>query len=231
MLEKRGRGRPTQDKEEVRRKVLEAAGRVLLEAGFSKFSIDAVSQAAGVAKKTIYSFADSREELVGLIVASWTEQLDASSYGSAGAAGGGDAVGALKALLFRIYRIALSRDAVLLFRLISGEEKARALLAETYNRNGIEKGVKALSSWLQHRQASGEVKRDDPDRQARTILAVLVAEPLRQASIGVAIPFDDADEVVAEHVGNCVNYLAPLIFERTLPDMMGAARAEPLSPG
>ena len=79
-MEKRGRGRPAQDRQELKANVIAVATEVLLAGGFVRFNIDAVSKAGGIAKKTIYGLVGNREELVGEIVASWTSSLADYDY-------------------------------------------------------------------------------------------------------------------------------------------------------
>ncbi|MCC2609413.1 TetR/AcrR family transcriptional regulator [Neorhizobium sp. Rsf11] len=208
-MEKRARGRPARNRLEVERKILQASTQLLFDQGFAKFSIDAVSRSAGVAKKTVYAMAANREELVGKIVASWTEQLQTSGDHRPGEARPDP--GSLRALLSRIYRIALSKEAVALFRLICADKEGRERLAEIYNRNGVERGVLAVATWLREYQA--DVPSFDVNRSARMILAALVAEPLRRAAIGLETPWNDSDEEVTARVGECVDFYARVLFK------------------
>ncbi|TGS40879.1 TetR/AcrR family transcriptional regulator [Mesorhizobium sp. M00.F.Ca.ET.151.01.1.1] len=208
-LEKRARGRPARNRLEVERKILQASTQLLFDQGFAKFSIDAVSRSAGVAKKTVYAMAANREELVGKIVASWTEQLQTSGDHRPGEPRPDP--GSLRELLSRIFRIALSKEAVALFRLICADTEGRERLAEIYNRNGVERGVLAVANWLREYQA--DVQSFDGIRSARMILAALVAEPLRRAAIGLETPWNDSDEEVTARVGECVEFYARILFK------------------
>ncbi|KQW34828.1 MULTISPECIES: TetR/AcrR family transcriptional regulator [Ensifer] len=208
-MAKRARGRPARNRLEVERSILQASTQLLFDQGFAKFSIDAVSRSAGVAKKTVYAMATNREELVGKIVASWTEQLQTSGDPRPGEARPDP--GSLRALLSRIYRIALSKEAVALFRLICADKEGRERLAEIYNRNGVERGVQAVANWLREYQA--DVPSFDVNRSARMILAALVAEPLRRAAIGLETPWNDTDEEVTARVGEYVDFYAPILFK------------------
>ncbi|CAN7764528.1 TetR/AcrR family transcriptional regulator [Ensifer sp. NM-2] len=208
-MEKRARGRPARNRLEVERNILQASTQLLFDQGFAKFSIDAVSRSAGVAKKTVYAMATNREELVGKIVASWTEQLQTGGDPRPGEARPDP--GSLRALLSRIYRIALSKEAVALFRLICADKEGRERLAEIYNRNGVERGVQAVANWL--REYEADVPPCDVNRSARMILAALVAEPLRRAAIGLETPWNDTDEEVAAWVGECMDFYAPIMFK------------------
>ncbi|WP_376743706.1 TetR/AcrR family transcriptional regulator C-terminal domain-containing protein [Ensifer canadensis] len=117
----------------------------------------------------------------------------------------------MRALLSRIYRIALSKEAVALFRLICADKEGRERLAEIYNRNGVERGVQAVANWLREYQA--DVPSFDVNRSARMILAALVAEPLRRAAIGLETPWNDTDEEVTARVGEYVDFYAPILFK------------------
>ena len=55
-------------RDEVRRRLLEAAARDFAERGFEATNIDQVAVAAGVAKGTIYNYFRSKEELFGEVL-------------------------------------------------------------------------------------------------------------------------------------------------------------------
>ena len=56
------------DSEETRRRILTAAYERLYKEGFARVSVDAIAEAAGVTKKTLYYHFDSKDTLVGAVL-------------------------------------------------------------------------------------------------------------------------------------------------------------------
>ncbi|MBB4065414.1 TetR/AcrR family transcriptional regulator [Gellertiella hungarica] len=201
-MEERKRGRPAQDRVAQKKHLIAAATDVLLKGGYARFSIDAVAKAGAMAKKTVYSFVSNRDELVGLIVSSWTDSFAPQPLES------GPDGQALPVLLARIHRVALSGDAVSLFRIIVEDPVARAELALPYNENGIERGVRSLIDCLRAKRGT------DPARLepvARAMLAWLIGEPLRRAALGLEAPQDLSDEEVRHRVDRCIDLFRPML--------------------
>lgn len=205
-MEKKARGRPPQDRAVLRAHLIEVASEVLLEGGFARFSIDAVAKAGGLAKKTIYSMVANREELVGEIVASWTECYFAKPWKDEPSGT------ALPNLLVQIHRIALSHKAVSLFRMIASDPEARVKLAPVYMGNGVERGVSSLVKCLRL-----ELKREPANLEtiARAMLAWLIAEPLRRAALGLEAPHELSDVEVQRRVDDCIRLFAPILSDAT----------------
>ena len=211
-MEKRRKGRPPQDPSAAREKILDAATALLLQSGFDRFSIDAVARQGGVAKKTVYALIGSREDLVGQIVAHWTDTLDASDYPLPEVAHDGARSSALHALLRDISYIALSPQAIALFRLIASDKEARQRLAKVYNTNGIEKACRSLKSLLLRYQDAGLMKAFERDVIARAMLSVLIAEPLRRAAIGIDDPLVQSKKQRDHDIARCISVFEPILF-------------------
>ena len=211
-MEKRRKGRPPQDPSATREKILDAATALLLQSGFDRFSIDAVARQGGVAKKTVYALIGGREDLVGQIVAHWTDALDASEYPISEVAHDGARSSALHALLRDISYIALSPQAIALFRLIASDKEARQRLAKVYNTNGIEKACRSLKSLLLRYQDAGLMKAFDRDVIARAMLSVLIAEPLRRAAIGIDDPLVESEKQREHDIARCISVFEPILF-------------------
>lgn len=186
----------------MRAHLVSIATEVLLDGGFARFSIDAVAKAGGMAKKTIYSLVSNREELVGEIVASWTEnyasdQLEIEPHKTP-----------IANLLRRIHRVALSREAVSLFRMIVSDPEARMQLGHVYGENGIEQGVRSLALCL---KAEHVLEPTKLEMVARAMLAWLVGEPLRRAALGMEAPYELSDDEVDRRVAECVELFSPIL--------------------
>ena len=182
----RGRGRPARPPEEAREAALQAATWLLLHEGYAATTMEAVARHAGMAKKSLYQYAANREELVALVVRGWTDAfLPAMAHD---AAAPGEVLPLLKEILQAMAARVLTADAVGLFRLLCTEFPARADLLAVYQRNGIERGTALLAEWLQRQAARGHVVLGDASETAGLLLAMVIAEPLRQMALGLLAP-------------------------------------------
>ncbi|MGK5011840.1 TetR/AcrR family transcriptional regulator [Janthinobacterium sp. MDB2-8] len=188
----RGRGRPARPPEEARVAAVQAATWLLLHEGYAATTMEAVARHAGMAKKSLYQYAANREDLVALVVRGWTDAfLPAMAHD---AAAPGEVLPLLKEILQAMAARVLTTDAVGLFRLLCTEFPARADLLAVYQRNGIERGTALLAEWLGRQAARGHLRlqdgRDGHDgyELAGLLLAMVIAEPLRQMALGLLAP-------------------------------------------
>lgn len=194
-------GRPAADPAEVRQKLLSVATEVLLAEGLAGFSVEKVAKAAHVAKKTVYAVAPNREALVGTIVANWTDQLAKRALLTLSLPyTPGQAQEMMKRFLTDVCSVALSTEAISLFRLIAGSDQARKKLMKPYNENGIERGRALLAAWLYQLQIAGKLPAMDCPLYASVWLSAVVAEPLRQAAIGLRKPWPDGVRGVSTRI-------------------------------
>ncbi|WP_047257914.1 TetR/AcrR family transcriptional regulator [Chromobacterium subtsugae] len=186
----RPRGRPALSAETLRHQVLQAATALLLNDGYPALSIEAVAKRAGVAKKTVYRFADNREQLLAAIVDDWTAGLARAVETPEDE--GKDLPHALEALLLAIAERVLSAEAVGMFKLLSNDFPGREQALESYAQHGIRRSAALLADWLAERQRHGQLRVDHPASCAELLLAMAIAEPLRQRVLGLAAPGVDA---------------------------------------
>lgn len=215
--EKGLRGRPPRPEEDVRRALLQSAMDVLLESGYEAATMEAIARRAGVAKKTAYRHAENRQELIGLAVRQWTDgyapsmQMDPQDTG--------DVAQALRAILENVCMQVLSETAVRVFRLLTTEFPGKQELLDSYQRNGIERGQMLLSGWLEKQSRKGLLHAPEPAVLAKTILAMAVAEPLRQMALGMMHPLPEGS--VAAHLDACMDVLSLLIVRPGSPSQAG----------
>lgn len=160
-----------------------AATWLLLNEGYAATTMEAVARRAGLAKKSLYRFAANREDLVALVVRSWTDEFKpvlATEVRSQA-----DVLPALAEILRVIAARVLSADAVGLFRLLTTDFPSKADLLEVYERNGIERGRRMLGDWLKRQHKNGLLQVNEPEAVCDLMLSMVVAEPLRQMALGV----------------------------------------------
>lgn len=202
----RRRGRPARPEAEVRHAVLQATLELLLAQGYEATTIEAVAAHAGVAKKTVYRHASNREELVGLAVREWTDgfapQLQRDARDNE------EVLPLLHAILQAVCAQVLSAQAVQVFRLLATDFPGKDALLRAYLDNGIERGRVLLADWLARQQQRGLLRDADPASTARLILAMAVAEPLRERVIGVVAE----DAPVDTHLRDCLVLLGSALL-------------------
>ncbi|WP_346828027.1 TetR/AcrR family transcriptional regulator [Serratia inhibens] len=193
--EPRSRGRPSAPEAELRSAAVEATLALLLTQGYAATTVDAVAKRAGMAKKTLYRFAENRDALVMQAIASWTDAFQPAFEQDAQRAA--EVPPLLEQGLRAIAQQVLSVQAVGVFRLLQSEFPGREALLATYQRNGIERGRTIVADWLQRQQRHGWLRELDCAQTSDLLLAMVMAEPLRQMALGLLPPGSDIDNRIA----------------------------------
>lgn len=207
--EPRARGRPAMPERELRQQVLDAATELLLSQGYQAATMAAVAQRAGVAKKTVYRFADNSEQLLGAVIHGWTdafvapmqEPLTASAH----------LPQALEALLNTVAAKVLTREAIGLFRLLIGDFPGREQALAQYAEHGVQRCAALLAGWLERQAEQDLIHCPQPAQTAELLLAMTIAEPLRQMALGLTPPLPEHDpgERIHAAVALCCAGLLP----------------------
>jgi len=187
----RSRGRPSAPEAELRAAAVEATLALLLTQGYAATTVDAVAKRAGMAKKTLYRFAENRDALVMQAIASWTDAFRPAFEQDAQRAA--EVQPLLEQGLRAIAHHVLSVQAVGVFRLLQSEFPGREALLAAYQRNGIERGRAIVADWLQRQQRHGWLRELDCAQTSDLLLAMVMAEPLRQMALGLLPPGSDID--------------------------------------
>lgn len=183
----RPRGRPAVPETVQQGRILRAAATILIDQGYAAMTMDAVALAAGMAKKTLYRFAQDREDLLGQIVHGWTDAFlpDFASM----ATGTAEFRTLLEDILTHIAQRVLTREAVGLFRLLVIDDvPERERILALYDSNGVTRCRAMLAEWLERHRQAGVIELADSAMAADLILSMAVAEPLRRIAIGLAQP-------------------------------------------
>ncbi len=194
-VEPRSRGRPSVPEAELRAAVAEATLTLLLSQGYAATTVDAVAKQAGMAKKTLYRFADNRDALVMQAIASWTDAFQPAFEQDAQQAA--ELPLLLEQGLRAIARQVLSVQAVGMFRLLQTVFPGREALLAVYQRNGVERGRTIVADWLQRQQRLGWLRAQDCMEISDLLLAMVIAEPLRQMALGLLEPGSQIDHRIA----------------------------------
>jgi AcrR family transcriptional regulator len=191
---KRPRGRPQQRGDaETRALIVGAATGIFLAQGFGATSMEAVAQAAGVSKKTIYRFVATKEKLLEAVI----DTRSAALRSPIGHDAGPDPVAAEQALhqfLQELARLVLSEETVALNRLVYAEALRFPAMAQAFYQAGPMRNAEALAAWLETQRRHGVLQLDDSMSAARMLVSMAIAEPLRAATLGIA-PLPPRDEI------------------------------------
>ncbi|MBQ0214765.1 TetR/AcrR family transcriptional regulator [Proteus vulgaris] len=180
------RGRPARPQEEIRQEIYEATISLLLEQGYNATTIDAIAKQASIAKKTIYRFTKDKEDLVEQIVLSWTDSFVAIFHDKA--TNFDEFILLLSQHLNSIVQTVLNHKAVGLYKLLQEDFPSREVLMEKYQRSGILRGRSLLTQWLQQQEKNGIIRSYDYATLSDLLLAMVIAEPLRQIALGIVPP-------------------------------------------
>ena len=187
MSEVRRGGRPSREaSEQLGELILDAATERFLAHGFGATSIEAVSQRAGISKRTFYHRFPDKPKLFAAVVHRIVQRLRPAA-GTA-LVEGADLREVLERLAAFILRASLSPQAVALHRLMVAESARFPELAEVLAREGSMQEAIALIAGLLERDAkTGRLEVAEPAFAAQHFLQMVIALPQRRA-VGLGAP-------------------------------------------
>lgn len=184
----RGRqgGRPSrQQAARLRDKILDVATELFLKQGFGGTSIEAVAARARISKRTFYHrFADKSElfqAVVRRLIARWLPAFDAQLFKP----GPLDAV--LRHTARQMLSLALSPDALALYRMVLSEAERFPELAQVMTDSGARKGAEHIAELLTREARAGRVRIRDSRFAAEQFMSMVLAVPQRRA-LGLGQP-------------------------------------------
>ena len=190
---KRGTGgRPTRE-EAARReaRIVEVAMQLFIERGFDSTSIDAVAEAAGVSKPTLYSrYRDKRalfEAVLNERVREWLAPLSAAAEALTLQAEPRDAEEVLNALSRTLLARSQDPGAAALTRCIVAQALQFPDLAKLAYEEGWLRGVRAVARLLEVLVAQGQIEIDDVEIAADLFLNLILGRSSKQALYGIQV--------------------------------------------
>jgi TetR/AcrR family transcriptional repressor of mexJK operon len=195
-------GRPKS--EEKADAIREAASLLFMTEGMERTSMDAISQAAGVSKQTVYSHFKSKDDLFRACVASKVQlygldesQLDVEAPVDA----------ALQRVGIQLLTLLSDPDVIRMFRLMIAEATGFPKLVRSFHETGpratVEYVARIFANYLQ-------VETGDPlaDEAARDFLALVKNEFFMEQLLGTRSAIDDKE--MTTHVARCVTQIRKL---------------------
>ncbi len=194
----RAPGRPRDIEKD--RAILHAAQRLFLERGFDGASVDAIAEAAGVAKATVYArFADKEALLRHSIKSKCGEFLDADTLDWRA---GRTLREGLTAIAERFLSLVTDPDALAMHRLMMQEGQKSDRLPSLFFESAILPTVTSLSAFLQSEADRLGVTVKDRDGAAWRFLGMVKAEEHMRAMFGMPPRRPGA---VKKHIAACVD--------------------------
>lgn len=189
---RRSGGRPTREEAERRdARLVAVATQLFMEHGFDATSIDAVAQAAGVSKPTLYArYRDKRALFAAVLeerIRDWLAPLSAAAEAQAAKEGARDAEPVLDELSRALLARAQEPGAAALNRCIVAQALHFPDLARLAYEEGWLRGVRAVARLLAVLAEQGQITVEDPEIAADLFLNLVLGKASRQALYGIAI--------------------------------------------
>jgi AcrR family transcriptional regulator len=185
-------GRPTrEDAAALGERIVAVATGLFLGQGFGATSIEAVSSAAGVSKRTFYHRFRDKAELFGTVVHRLVERLRPENDAQLFLGGSFEEI--LQRLALVILRAALSPDALALHRVMIAEATRFPELAAILNdQSSRREAVTRIAQLLLHEARGSRVTEDEARFAAEQFLQIVVSVPQRRA-LGLGTPMSPAE--------------------------------------
>ncbi|SFB61676.1 transcriptional regulator, TetR family [Rhizobium sp. NFR07] len=176
---------------DVRSRLIEAATTEFLARGYGEANVGRIATAAGISKKTVYKYVSSKEDLLRAvmqdkIVATLPEigPLDLNEAPRK----------RLISHLSAFAELAFSSDGVTSYRLFMSEGFRFEGMAKLYVGFISSFAIEPLGRDLRAYVDAGRLSLEDPHLAARMLAAMVFADPMRDASLGIS-ETPTADEV------------------------------------
>ncbi|MEH3063715.1 MULTISPECIES: TetR/AcrR family transcriptional regulator [Methylobacterium] len=184
-------GRPTRA-EAARREahLIAVATTLFLERGFDATSIDAVAEAAGMSKPTVYArYRDKRalfEAVLRERIAAWLAPLSAAAEAQAAQGGSDDVETALEDLSRTLLAHGQSPGAAMLKRNLVAQALQFPELARLAHEEGWLRGVRAVAQLLDAFARRGRIAVADPEIAADLFLSLVLGRSSQATLYGIA---------------------------------------------
>jgi TetR/AcrR family transcriptional regulator, mexJK operon transcriptional repressor len=185
-------GRPTQE-EAARRdeRLLDVATAMFMERGFDATSIDAVAEAAGVSKPTVYARYPGKRELFAAVlrarIHSWLPPLSTAAEAAASEVSAKDIETTLHDISREMLSSATAPGAAALHRILAAQAIQFPELVKLAHEEGWLRAARAIAGLLQKFAARGQIKLEGPEQTADLFLNLVLGHSVRLALYGMAI--------------------------------------------
>jgi TetR/AcrR family transcriptional regulator, mexJK operon transcriptional repressor len=186
---------------EKRAAILKAAQELFPSKGYDAVSMDAIAQAAGVSKLTLYSHFTDKDALFVEAVGEFCEhQLPHQAFEFHPDMGVREA---LLVIARGFLELTMDECAIQLFRMMAAQAGQNTKLAELFFAAGPARTLREMEEFLQHSHSEGKLLVDNPAKAAEHFFCMLKGVRHMRALMGVmAIPSQEERHAHAEEVVN-----------------------------
>jgi AcrR family transcriptional regulator len=202
-------GRPSHD-EAIKRdeRLIAIAASMFMERGFEGTSIDAVAEAAGVGKATLYARYKDKGELFAAVlqrkIDRWLSFNDPDHEAATGSV-----EDVLLALARRTVTAALTPEAVAINRIVMAQSARFPSLAKLVHEQGWQRSNAAVAALLDRFAKAGQIEVEDTTVAADLFLSLIIGRQTRMAMLGI--------ETDPEHVDQRVQAAVRLFLDGVRP--------------
>ena len=157
------------------RRILDAAFRVFSQAGYAGASMDAIAEAAGVSKPTLYQYFGSRDALFAAMMDTARDQMPDPFDAK------GDMVDQLHRFAWACADTVMRADLLGLARLVIGEAARFPAIGAAYQAAGPGRLLSGMIAWLEAQRRAGRPVFDDAELAAQDLWALILSAPRTQA--------------------------------------------------
>ena len=186
-------------------RLLDAAAAEFIAKGFDAALVDNIARNAGISKRTIYRCIASKEELFAAVVEALFATVAVAPIRAQD--GRRPIEDRLRELLQAFARLAFSRDGIGAYRLVLTEAARFPAIGRAYIDALGHHWKEALAGCLQHAADAGAIRLGDPAAAASMLIAMVLAEPMRDAALGLIDPPD------GEQVDRTIDAALALFFD------------------
>jgi len=186
-------GRPSHD-EAVRRseRLVEIAAAMFMERGFEGTSIDAVAEAAGIGKATLYARYKDKGELFAAVLQRKIDRWLAMNETDQAASG--DLEEVLLARARRMVAAALTPEATAINRIIMAEAVRFPELARLVHEQGWQRSNASVAAMLDQFVKNGQIEVEDTIVTADLFLSLIIGRQTRLAMLGIETDAEQIDQ-------------------------------------
>lgn len=201
-------GRPSHD-EAMRRseRLIEIAASMFMERGFEGTSIDAVAEAAGIGKATLYARYKDKGELFAAVlqrkIDRWLAMNETDQVAS------GDIEEKLLALARRTVAGALTAESIAISRIIMAEAARFPKLAKLMHEQGWQRSNAFVAALLDQFVESGQIEVEDTTVAADLFLSLIIGRLTRMAMLGIETDAEQVDQRLKAAVKLFLNGVRP----------------------
>jgi TetR/AcrR family transcriptional repressor of mexJK operon len=163
--------------------ILDVAAEVFIAGGFEGASVNEIARKANASKTTLYSRFPTKQKLFIAVL----ERRMNFVFSQVSAALPIDAPieSTLKDFSSRLLQLALSKDQIVLLRVVSMESNRFPELGQRFYELGPRRGIMQLGQYMREQIKRGHLINDDPMVMAEHLSSLLTGGPLRRVILGL----------------------------------------------